>query len=271
MKIAHRRRRGDQQVALSPWKRLVCLAFVVSLLGSALPAFPSVQSGENQVTPGTAPAETAPQNDELNQARQLAAAGRIEAAAAAYRRVLKSDPTSFDAHYELTQLLISQQKLDEARTQLAEAIKSKPGTSQARKKLAQAALQLDDMVMAEEAFVAAKELDQQDPSVRYNLGRVYEKRGKPELALEEYLAFLKVAPSDARANNIRARVAQFYENAQQLDAAIAMYRELIANDPSRPSAHYALAGIYYRRAQYEEALPEYQEVARLDPANSAAE
>ena len=251
-------------------KRLVRLAFALILASGSPSILNSVESAADQQTPDPAAPEETRWREELNAARQLAAAGRIEAAAAGYRRILMTDPASFEAHFELAQILMSQQNLDEARVQLVEAVNLRPGNGPANVRLAQMALQLDDMALAEKALVAARKIDPQEASVRYNLGRVYEKLGQDESALEEYLAFLKLAPRDPRANNIRARVALFYENAQQLDAAVDMYRELIVSDPSRATAHLALAGIHYRRARYDDALPEYEEVLRLDPSNAAA-
>ncbi|MGH2671309.1 MAG: tetratricopeptide repeat protein, partial [bacterium] len=137
-------------------------------------------------------------------------------------------------------------------------------------RLAQALLLSDDMAGAEQELIQARQIEPAEPSVRYNLGRLYELLGRDADALQEYLAFLKNAPEDPRANNIRSRVALYYENEGDQDSALRFYRDLLARDPSRAGSHFAVANILYRRARYEEALPKYREVLRLDPSNASA-
>src|SRR5262249_13978103 len=96
---------------------------------------------------------------ELDHARQLAAAGRVEAAAAIYRRVLQADAASFEAHFELGHLLVSQQKLDEARAHLQAAVELNPSFAEAHSRLAQTLLLLNDLPGAERELIAAAGLD----------------------------------------------------------------------------------------------------------------
>jgi len=112
----------------------------------------------------------------------------------------------------------------------------------------------------------ARDLDPQQPSTRYNLGRLYEGQQRNEEASGEYLAFLSLAPSDPLANAIRQRVALFYENTDRVDEAFRLYGEILASEPDNVTALNARADIYYRRSQYDEALADYEKVLALDPS-----
>ena len=206
---------------------------------------------------------------DLEEARRLAGAGRSEAAAAAYRRHIASDPKSFDGHFELGQILLAQDPR-RAREHLALAVELEPARAAAHARLAQALILLQEMDDATREMERARDLDPQQPPTRYNLARLYEGQQRHEEALTEYAAFLKLAPSDPRANSVRQRVALYYENTERLDDALRLYEEILAGEPGNVAALIARADIQYRRTQYDDALRGYEKVLALDPATWSA-
>lgn len=207
--------------------------------------------------------------EDLEEARRLAGAGRLEAAAAAYRRHLAEDPRSFDAHFELGQVLLSADPR-RAREHLAAAAELQPDHAQAHARLAQALILLNDMEDAARELTRARDLDPSQPSTRYNLARLYEGQQKNDAALGEYIAFLNLAPHDPRANAVRQRLALFYENNERLDEALRLYDEILAAEPAQAAALNARADILYRRTRYDEALAGYEAVMALDPSSWSA-
>lgn len=204
-------------------------------------------------------------SQDLEEARRLAGVGRMEAAAAAYRRVLADDPGSFDGHFELGGILLKQDAR-RAREHLAEAVEIAPDRAEAHARLAQAFILLSQMDDATRELARARDLDPQQPTTRYNLGRLYEGQQRNEEASAEYLAFLSLAPSDPHANAIRQRVALFYENTDRVDEAFRLYGEVLAGEPDNVTALNARADISYRRSQYSDALADYERILALDPA-----
>jgi len=250
---------------LKTMRRKAFIAFLsAALIG--VPGFTQLASAAEPASPAGGRAAAA----ELEKARSLTAAGRLDAAAAAYRRVLMADPASFEAHFELGQICISQQKLDEARKHLASAADLRPDVATVHARLAQVLLVMNELEAGEKELLMAAQLDPREVSVHYNLGRLFEHQGRDAEALKEYLTFLELAPTDSRANNIQSRVALYCENSGDLDGAEHHYKALLERDPTRVSAHFGLANVLYRRTRYEEALPHYQSVIELDPSNAAA-
>ena len=149
------------------------------------------------------------------------AQNRLEAAAGLYRRAVEANPQSFEAHAELGMLLARQNKLSEARTELAAATQLDPGEAGPGAKA--------------RAWRALAEIDRKDD---------------PAKASEDLLEALKLSPETPADMLLAASLA---EQTGQLDDAEKAYRHILVNDPKSAPANAGLAHLLIARKQYPEA------------------
>jgi len=149
------------------------------------------------------------------------AQNRLEAAAGFYRRAVEANPQSFEAHVELGMLLARQNKISDARTELAEATQLEPGEAGASAKA--------------RAWRALAEIDRTDD---------------PSKASEDLLEALKLSPETSNDTLLAAELAN---QAGQFDLAEQAYRRMLAKDPKSAAANAGLAHLLIARKQYPEA------------------
>jgi predicted Zn-dependent protease len=168
------------------------------------------------------------------------AQNRLEDAAGLYRRAVEANPQSFEAHLSLGLLLARQNKLTDARPELAAATALDSGdagpATQAR------------------AWRALAEIDRGSDATQ---------------ASNDLLEALKLSPETPADTLLAANLA---EQAGQYDAAQDAYRRILAKDPKSAPANAGLAHLLIARKQYPEAetfLRAALEQAPDDPALTA--
>jgi predicted Zn-dependent protease len=149
------------------------------------------------------------------------AQNRLEDAAKLYRRAVEANPQSFEARLELGLLLARQNKLSEARPELATATELDPGEAGAE--------------AAARAWRALAEIDRADD---------------PAEASNDLLQALKLTPETPADTLLAAELAA---QTGQLDAAEAAYRRVLAAQPNSAAAIAGLAHLLIARKQYPEA------------------
>ena len=149
------------------------------------------------------------------------AQNRLDDAAALYRRAIQANPKSFEAHLSLGLLLARQNKLDEARPELAVATTLDPG-------------------------VAGPELKARAWRALARIDRASD----PAVASNDLLQALRLSPETPQDTLLAAELA---EQAGQNDAAEAAYRRMLAKDPHSAPANAGLAHLLIARKQYPDA------------------
>lgn len=203
----------------------------------------------------------------LEHARQQRDAGRLDQAVQAYQRYIANDPGAWQVRAELAQVLVTLRMLDEAEKELQQAILTNREQAVLWARLGQVYLLKEDPEHAELSLVRARELDPDSASVRFNLGRLFQRQGREDEGLEEYLAFLNLAPDDPRAIRVRLRLAIYYDANRQPEKAVEELRKLIELRPQDPRYHQRLGNVFYRKADYDRALESYSKVIELQPDN----
>jgi Flp pilus assembly protein TadD len=146
------------------------------------------------------------------------AENRLDDAAALYRRAVTADSHSFEAHVELGLLLARQNKLSEARIELAAATELDPGEAGA--------------VAKARAWRALAQIDRAD---------------NPTEASNDLLEALKLSP-EMPADTLLA--AELAGQAGQLDDAEQAYRRILAKDAGSAPASAGLAHLLIARKEY---------------------
>lgn len=222
------------------------------------------------LAPAQEPAAPSRESPLLAEARDHRDSGRFEQAIAAYTRYILENPQAWQARSELAQVFITRRDLDAAELQLQQAIMVERERADLWGRLGQVYLLKEDEEHAELALTRARKYDPNDPTVRYNLGKLYHKQARDDEAFDEYLAFLEAAPDDPKAAQIRVRMALFYETMNLPEEAIEQLKILVEENPDDPRYHQKLADMHFKVGKGDEALAEYRKVIELAPDNADA-
>jgi tetratricopeptide (TPR) repeat protein len=106
-----------------------------------------------------------------------------------------------------------------------------------------------------------------DAAVRMALGRLYDGRGEPQLALEQFEAARDAAPDSVE---VLVQHANALAGVGRFDAAERELRRALKMEPTRPEVHGSLGIINFRRGKYNQAEQELKRAIELDPESPAA-
>jgi len=149
------------------------------------------------------------------------AQNKAEAAEGFYGRAVKADPKSFESHLSLGLLLARLGKLDEAHPELAAATQLDSGDA--------------GPALKARAWRALAQIDRETD---------------PAQASADLLEALKLSPETPRDTLLAAQLA---EAVNQLDAAEAAYRRVLAKDAKNPDANAGLGHVLIAQKKYPEA------------------
>jgi predicted Zn-dependent protease len=165
------------------------------------------------------------------------AQNRMDDAATLYRRAVDANSKSFEAHLSLGLLLARQNKLDEARRELALATTLDPGEA--------------GPALKARAWRALAQIDRDTD---------------PTEASSDLLEALKLTP-ETQADTLLA--ANLADQSGESDAAEKAYRRILATDPDSAPANAGLAHILIARKQYPEAETLLRAALAKSPADPA--
>ncbi len=131
-------------------------------------------------------------------------------------------------HAEKGQMLLSENKTDQAIKELQTAVRQRPGYVPAHYELARAYWVKGDYASAEGELKRVIELEPQDQGARFYLGMSYLEENRPEAAREIFAQLLKMNPNSA-------------------------------------AAHFGLGAVSSDEQKYPEALEEFKLTTKLDP------
>jgi tetratricopeptide (TPR) repeat protein len=97
------------------------------------------------------------------------------------------------------------------------------------------------------------------------LGCLYEKQGKPDLALTQYMEVLKIYPNDPE---VHFSLGSLLSNQGKLLEAITYFEEAARLRPNFAEAHFKMAVALGKLGKMNEAVSEYNEVLKIEPDNS---
>ena len=202
--------------------------------------------------------------------------GRAEAASALYERALALRPGLFDALFGLGRAALVGGKVDEAVTRLEAASAAEPRATAVNYPLAMAYRQAGRVDDAEKRLRARGDAQPPlpDPLMRelaeiLRSPVVYENRGdralaagQPAPAVDAFRQALALAP-ERRA--IKQKLATALALTGDIRAAVALYQELLAQDPNFPEAHYSLGALFLGGGQLAPAIEQFTAAVRGDP------
>src|SRR5438132_1067667 len=182
-----------------------------------------------------------------------------------WSHVLKLDPNSSIAHYNLGRFLAKQGKQTEARSHYRLALSVRPDDADAHNNLGLLLAVRGDVNASLEEFQKAVQIDPNYAKGFFNLGRVYARQGELENAVQNYRQALKLSPDEVE---IHLGLGNVLARQGKLEAATAQFRRAINLKPDFAEAHVALARLLAAQGKKNEAEGHYEEALRLMKAQN---
>jgi tetratricopeptide (TPR) repeat protein len=206
--------------------------------------------------------------------------GKNEAAAASLRDAIQIDPGYVPARIKLAEVLLSLGRLDESREMCQAILKDNPQAAPAYYWLGRVASANGQTALAEEQYQKACELWPTYGTAHYALALAEQKSGKQDEAQRHMAAYQKYkADGDPQPEDPMLQAVQSldntalahlmkgvdFENAGQMEQAIAEHEEAVRQDPKLVQAHANLIALYGRAGRAEKAEQEYRATVALNP------
>ena len=176
-----------------------------------------------------------------------------------WRHVLRFDPNSSIAHYNLGRFLAKQGKHAEAISHYRQALDIRPDADTHNNLGLLLALRGDvDDSLGE--FHRALQIDPNYSKAFFNLGRVYARQGELDEAVQNYRQALKLSPNEVE---IYVGLGNVLARQGHLEEATALFQKAIEINPGFADAHVALARTLAAQGEKEGAEKHYQRALQL--------
>lgn len=153
----------------------------------------------------------------------------------------------------------------DARSQCIRLTELNPNNFNARHHLGFMCMDEEDYECAERQFRRCLDIDVENPTCSYNLGRVFLLTARCDDAIQMFIASLRGNPTDI-GPDARTNLGVAYEECAKKDGAIVQFLDRIKKDPGSPKHHYDLGRIYADKGLWDKAVNEWQNTVQLDPA-----
>ena len=223
-------------------------------------------------------------------------AGKLDAAEAAFQRVLEQGGRVAYVHNNLGLVYQERGQHKPAVAQFREAIRLDPAYGAPRLALGASLLALDQVGEATVQLEQAAKLLPREPLARLQLARAYERAGKWTGAVEQYRALKRLAPRepeyayqlgkaylrlsewslrqlreiDPRSARLEQALGHNYRVQGRNDQALRAFERAALADPTLPEVHLALAQIHIELKNWEDARKEIDRELAIVPESAGA-
>jgi len=188
--------------------------------------------------------------------------GNHERALVQFKEAIRLDPKYSAPRILMGGSLLALGRTAEAVNELERAVKVAPAELPARVELARAYERAGNRTGVVDQYNELRRLAPQEPEYSYQLGRAYMK-----LAAWCFQQIERVAPDSAR---VHLTLAENLAIQGRTGEAIAAYRKAALADPNLAGVHMALAQIYFKLGQLEDARHEIASELEIVPESAAA-
>jgi len=172
---------------------------------------------------------------------------------------LRTDPRSFNAHYNLGLALAREGKAEGAMAQYSEALKITPDHAQARNNLGSALFEIGRVEEAVLQFSEALRIDAGYADAHFNLGNALARQGRTEEATIHFQRAVRLAPSKA---NFRNNLGNALAAAGRVDEAVGHFKEAVQLQPDYAEAYNNLGVALVSQGKLYEAIGQFNEALR---------
>ena len=198
----------------------------------------------------------------LQQADAYCEESQWDKAIAACKEAIEVAPEAAAAYRRLGNILQRQGKLTDAMGFYAKALVLQPGAPEIYSNLGILHARKQDWDKAIAYFQKAIEKDPQLAGAYNNLAKVWKKQGQPERELACLQTALQLQPELGPASS-HYRVGEALEAKEDIEAAIAFYRQAIEQSPDFLPAYERLVELLEDRGDWESAIAYYRKVVDL--------
>jgi tetratricopeptide (TPR) repeat protein len=180
-----------------------------------------------------------------------------------YQKITEKDSRDAEAWLMLGRLQRISQNSVESEKAYKKVLEINPDSEDAMTGLAEVYVGLGDNKTATELL---RKVAEKNPSLRSltTLASAYEQMREYSLAAETLKTALKLAPNNAE---LKRALAQNLLLADQVEASLALYNELIQQDPKDVQSHLRISQIYRQQRNYAKAREAADKAKALDPNN----
>jgi len=197
-----------------------------------------------------------------NQGNALKALGRLDEAAASYKRALTYKPDHVEAHYNLGIVLQSQNKLDEAAASYGRALSHKPDHASAHNNLGNILQAQGKLDAAAASYGRALALKPGFVEAHSNLGNICKAQGKLDEAVASYRRALTYKPDYVEVlNNLGLALL----DQGKVSDAVASYEQALVHKPDYAEAHNNLGNALKEQGRLDAAAASYARALSLEP------
>ncbi len=203
-----------------------------------------------------------------NLAVALSLKGRTDEAMVCCKRAIGLDPNNPEAHYNLGNILLSQNKLKKAISEYEKAVSIKPKYTKANINLSVALTRENQFDEAIKYAAKAAKTEPNNFDAQYNLAMSLGQRGRIDEAINCFGKTVEIEPNNADAHFGLAQ-ALVYKN--RLQEAANEYRQVLNLQPQDIDTRCILGDVLAKQNRFDEAAVEYRQVLKIDPNNSHAQ
>jgi predicted O-linked N-acetylglucosamine transferase (SPINDLY family) len=205
--------------------------------------------------------------DELAWGIEQHQAGRLEAAEAAYQRILAADPDHAHAGHLLGVLCSQRGRHDRAVEYISSALAKIPDWPEAHYNLGNAWRGLKRLDDAIGCYRRALELKPNYVEALVNLGNSWKDQRQFDEAIACYRRALQLQPDLAV---VHSNLGNVLQEQNELEAAVSCYRTALQLEPDWADAHNNLGRLLQRQGKVDEAIASCRRALELQPDSAAA-
>jgi Tfp pilus assembly protein PilF len=176
-----------------------------------------------------------------------------------WNHVLKLDPNSSIAHYNLARFLAKQGSYADAISHYRQALSIRPDAD-THNNLGLLLAIRGEVDASIEEFQQATQMDPNYARAFFNLGRVYAWLGEPERAVQNYRRALQLSPNEAE---IHLGLGNVLARQGQLEVASEHFEKAVKLKPDFADGHVALARSLAARGKKQDAEKHYEQALQL--------
>jgi predicted CXXCH cytochrome family protein len=181
------------------------------------------------------------------------------------KAILQYSPSEPEFYYELAFAYSKAGHNTEAVQQYQEALRRRPVYPAAAKGLAVSLLAQNHLALAENVLSRAAASSPMDDQLLADLGNVYLREGRIDIARRTLLRVLDINPDSPTAENLLGIIDLRLKNPAEAEGRL---RAALRDDPSLPNAHYNIAKLFSGNGDYAQAAYHYQLAIANDPQNA---
>lgn len=197
-------------------------------------------------------------------AEELYSLGFLNQSKRIYEKLLKQYPDEDDLRVNLADVLIDDDKNDEALTLLNEVSKDSPAYVRSLMVAADLYQTQELFEVSEQKLLEAMQLAPDEPAIQFALAELYFVMREFKKAIPLYLDLIKQGIPEFSSVNLVERIGVAYANAGKFEQAVGYLKQIHSGDMT-PDVKFETAFTYLQLKDYKPAITLFEELKETDP------